>query len=99
MKNLKIYIKTARFLISNIKKACNFYHLYHLFGYPDLSWLVTPSTDRGYRTKPRRFMTFRYARFSSRPPAYDKHISKTTVAIRHFADISLAGRPAEAVSA
>jgi hypothetical protein len=27
MKNLKIYIKTARFLISNIKKVCNFYHL------------------------------------------------------------------------
>jgi len=25
-------------------------------------------------------------------PAYDKHISKTTVAIRHFADISSPGR-------
>jgi len=27
-------------------------------------------------------------------PAYDKHISKTTVVIHHFADISSAGKPA-----
>jgi len=62
-----------------------------IFGYPDLS---------GLRRLQTLFMLT--PRSSSRPPAYDKHISKTTkttVAIRHFVDISSAGPPAKAASA
>jgi len=93
IKSLKIYIKTARFFISNIKKACSFYHLLAL----NCQFLAATSSLVVYRP----YSGMLTPRSSSRPPAYDKHIniSKTTLAIRHFADISSAGRPAEAVSA